>query len=185
LDAWLRQPAARDALLAIVPRHPQRFDEVAALLDARLVAFARRSALDDASRELRDCGVLLGDSMGELFAWYAFADVAIIGGSLRPFGSQNLIEACASGCPVVIGPSRFNFADAARAAIGEGAAVGVDDAAAAVSAALAIAVDSPRRQAMSQAGLAFAQRHRGATERTVAALAPLLDRALGQSPAAA
>ncbi|MBI5627255.1 MAG: lipid IV(A) 3-deoxy-D-manno-octulosonic acid transferase [Nitrosomonadales bacterium] len=113
-----------DLLLVIVPRHPQRFAEVAHLLDQRSIAFQYRSANRTVSAEVQ---VVLGDSMGEMFAYYAAADLAFIGGSLLPYGGQNLIEACAVGTPVLIGPHTHNFAEATRLAIGAGAAVQVQN----------------------------------------------------------
>ena len=119
--------------------------------------------------------MLLGDSMGEMAAWYGLADVAIIGGSLLPYGGQNLIEACAAGVPVVVGPHTFNFAEAAEQAIAADAAIRVPDAARAVGEALSIVLDAERRQSMSDQALAFTGRHRGATQRTLEALAPLIE----------
>ena len=173
IDAWRRE--RRTALLAIVPRHPQRFDEVDRLLDGSGLRYVRRAALDDPAFDWSAVDVVLGDSMGEMGAWYALAEVAVIGGSLRPFGAQNLIEACAAGCPVLVGPHDFNFAEAARAAIEAGAAFRVADAEAAVARALALVGDAPGRQAAAVACTAFAGAHRGATERTMAALAPWLE----------
>jgi 3-deoxy-D-manno-octulosonic-acid transferase len=173
LDAW--RPAPGGPLLVIVPRHPQRFEEVAAELARRRLRFARRAALDDPQRV--DAGaidVLLGDSMGEMFAWYAMADVAVLGGSLLPFGGQNLIEACAAGVPVVMGEHTFNFEDAAAQAIAAGAGTRVRDAAHAVVRALELLAEPGAREAMSVRGRDFAQAHRGATERTLALLAPWL-----------
>lgn len=180
LDAWaqhLQPPALASRfppLLVIVPRHPQRFDEVAALIEARGWKMQRRSRL--AEDAILDAQVLLGDSMGEMAAWYAFADVAIIGGSLLPFGGQNLIEACGAGVPVIVGPHTFNFAEAAAQAIAADAAIRVSDASRAVDEALALVLDADQRQSMSDRARAFAERHRGATARTMQALAPYLDR---------
>jgi 3-deoxy-D-manno-octulosonic-acid transferase len=168
-------------LLIIVPRHPNRFETVASLIAAAIPQprLMRRDALDQADADLTRCEVILGDSMGEMQRWYGCADVAIMGGSLRPFGSQNLIEANALGCPVVLGPSVFNFEQAAAESIAGGAAVQAADSDAAVVAALRIAADAAQRETMSLAALRFAQAHRGATERTLLALAPLLHRSLG------
>ena len=118
--------------------------------------------------------MLIGDSMGELFAWYAAADVAFIGGSLLDFGSQNLIEACAVGTPVLLGPSTFNFADAAEEATARGAARRIATADELVAAALELIGDGAARARMGAAGLQFATDHRGATARTLALLTPLL-----------
>lgn len=161
LDAW---PKESPVLLAIVPRHPQRFDEVATLIATRGFSMQRRSAGGSPTSTTQ---VWLGDSMGELFAWYAAADVAFIGGSLLDYGSQNLIEACAVGTPVLLGPSTFNFAEAAREAIAAKAAMQVGNAAELVHAALALIDDKERRVAMTDFGRAFAARHRGATARTM------------------
>ncbi|HEX9181190.1 MAG TPA: glycosyltransferase, partial [Burkholderiales bacterium] len=114
-----------------------------------------------------DMRVVLGDSMGEMFAYYAACDVAFVGGSLLPLGGQNLIEACAVGKPVLVGPNTFNFAEAARLAIEAGAAERVADAAALGEGLNRLLRDPARARAMSEAGLAFAARHRGATARIV------------------
>jgi 3-deoxy-D-manno-octulosonic-acid transferase len=207
LDAW--QTDARRPLLVIVPRHPQRFDEVAAMLAARGLRFARRGALaafDEAAStapgaaqgadaaqgsggspagdlpgsaaagvfDAASIDVLLGDSMGEMFAWYAMADVAVLGGSLLPFGGQNLIEACALGVPVMMGSHTFNFEDAAAQAAEAGAALRVADASEAVETAVALAVAPAQAALMSAKAIAFARAHRGATGRTLALLAPWL-----------
>ena len=164
-----------NALAVIVPRHPQRFNEVAELLKARKIPFQRRS--DNAAIN-PNTKVVLGDSMGEMFAYFAASDVAFIGGSLLPLGGQNLIEACAVGTPVLIGPHTFNFAEATQQAIAAGAALRVTDHVALAAELNRLLADGPRRSAMSAAGLAFTAQHRGASERAYAALVSLLpDRA--------
>ncbi|BAK78766.1 3-deoxy-D-manno-octulosonic-acid transferase domain protein [Pseudogulbenkiania sp. NH8B] len=174
LDAWRAAGrAVADALLVIVPRHPERFASVAGLAEAAGFAVQRRS--DDAA--LRDTTqVWIGDSMGELFGYYAAADVAFVGGSLLPLGGQNLIEPASVGVPVLFGPSMFNFADASAKALASGAAVQVADAAALVQQALALLADPARRQSMRQAALGFTAAHRGASERIVALIAHGLER---------
>ena len=167
--AALRVPGV---LLALVPRHPQRFDEVARLAESRGLRVQRRSLEAAATAApAADTQVWLGDSMGELFAWYAACDCAFVGGSLLPFGGQNLIEACAVGVPVVIGPHTFNFAEATRRAVEAGAAVQVADGAELARAVREILEDAGRARAMAEAGRAFAEHHRGATARTLATLA--------------
>ena len=165
-------------LLIVVPRHPQRFEAVADRLVAGFgaAAVARRADLDGDgdTGAFAAVDVLLGDSMGEMPAWYAAADVAIIGGSLLPFGAQNLIEANAVGCPVVLGPSTYNFAQAAEASVAAGAALQVADADGAIDAALAIARDPVERERMAEAARGFTAAHRGATRRTLEAIEPLL-----------
>jgi 3-deoxy-D-manno-octulosonic-acid transferase len=114
--------------------------------------------------------VLLGDSMGEMFAYYAACDVAFIGGSLLPLGGQNLIEACALGKPVLTGPHTFNFELVTQQAIEAGAALCIADAPELVVKALELMVDDTQRLAIGARGAAFAAHHRGATARTVGLL---------------
>lgn len=162
LDAWRPE---NDALLVLVPRHPQRFDDVAALVAARGLSIARRSQLNPSDAITAD--VLIGDSMGEMFAYFRACDCAFIGGSLLPLGGQNLIEACAVGTPVLVGPHTFNFALATEQAVDAGAALRCADATAMVAAAVTLLRDDVARQRMGVAALAFAGQHRGATARTV------------------
>lgn len=161
LAAW--QKAKPDALLVLVPRHPQRFAEVATL--ATQQGFKTRCRSEDLPDA--DTQVWIGDSMGEMGAYYGCADLALIGGSLLDYGSQNLIEACALGTPVLIGPSTYNFAEAAANATACSAAQTIRDADDFVVAATALLSDTARRESMREAGLAFAEAHRGATARTM------------------
>ena len=170
--AQARLPA--DILLLLVPRHPQRFEQVATLLQSSGLTVQRRSTLGTAAVEA-ETAVLVGDSMGEMFAYCAVCDVAFIGGSLLPLGGQNPIEPCALGKPVLFGTHTFNFAEVCDAAIGAGAALRVDDAAAMLQAASALLADPARRQAMGQRAAEFSAQHRGATARTMALLSPLID----------
>ncbi|MEB2606679.1 lipid IV(A) 3-deoxy-D-manno-octulosonic acid transferase [Burkholderia cenocepacia] len=180
--AEMRTPGA---LLVLVPRHPQRFAEVETLVARSGLKCVRRSvwAADAAALAAGrlaaepladDVTVLLGDSMGELGAYYAAADIAFIGGSLLPLGGQNLIEACAVGVPVLIGPHVFNFTQATADAVAAGAAMQVEDPLDLAHVLDALFADKARRIAMGAAGAAFAARHRGATARTVDVLAALL-----------
>ena len=173
LDAWRALPPTRP-LLVIVPRHPQRFDEIAALVERNGFSLQRRSSWTDAPPAAAAAAdVWLGDSMGEMPLYYAMADVALLGGSFAPLGGQNLIEAAACGCPLVLGPHTFNFEDAAQLAIEAGAAVRMNDLHGAVRRAVALAHD-PRRNDWVEAALAFAGSHRGATERMAQRIAKLL-----------
>jgi 3-deoxy-D-manno-octulosonic-acid transferase len=156
-----------DLLLVLVPRHPQRFDAVAQMLEARGLAHVRRSSNQPLTSQTR---VFLGDSMGELAAYYAAADLAYVGGSLLPLGGQNLIEAAAAGCPALIGPHTFNFAEAAEQAVACGAAERVTDAGELAARLAVLAQDAAARLRMREAGLRFAAENRGATARIMALL---------------
>ena len=143
-------------LVLVVPRHPRRFDEVSALSQSRRSV----DPLPAANHRVH-----LGDTMGEMDFYYAAADVAVIGGSFVPLGGQNLIEACAAGVPVVLGPSMFNFAEAARLALEAGAAVQAADAAGAIREALRLLANSAEMERMGAAGKRLCETHRGATQK--------------------
>ncbi len=160
LDA-LQTITAKDVLTIIVPRHPQRFDEVANLIEQRGLKMQRRSANVAIAA---DTQIVLGDSMGEMFAYYAACDIAFIGGSLLPFGGQNLIEACAVGKPVLIGPHTYNFAQATELAVASGAALQVVDANELSIQLERLLIDNVATQTMAQAGSKFISENSGATD---------------------
>lgn len=172
LQAWRHEPRPDDILLLIVPRHPQRFDEVAQLIDSEGLTLTRRSDWD--GQASIGSTVLLGDSLGEMSAYYSLADVAYVGGSLLPLGGQNLIEACAAGCPVLLGPHTFNFAQASQDAIAAGAARRVVDVWELIQQATQLLDDTVARQTMAAAGRAFAEANRGALVRTLSEIEKLL-----------
>ncbi len=174
LDA-LQQANAENLLTVIVPRHPQRFDEVAALIARRGLSMQRRSANEMISTHTQ---VVLGDSMGEMFAYYAACDIAFIGGSLLPFGGQNLIEACALGKPVLIGPHTYNFAQATEMAVACGAAIQVANTDDLVRQLNLLLHDADRLAKMGRAGLQFVDDNQGATEHAVSMVEGALNHTL-------
>ena len=163
LDAFARINRP-DVLLLLVPRHPQCFAEVAALVEQRKLAFCQRS---DNALPTEETRVWLGDSMGEMPAYFAVANLALMGGTLLPFGGQNLIEAAACACPVLVGPHSFNFTQATEDAIAGGAARRVSDADNAADEAMNLLADAITLQTMRDAASSFSQAHRGATARTM------------------
>ena len=171
LDAFGRCVDA-SVLLVLTPRHPQRFDAVAALLHSRGLKFVRRSQMQQVGADVR---VILGDSLGEMFAYYTACDVAFVGGSLLPFGGQNPIEAMSVGCPVLIGTHTFNFEEIARRSVEAGAALRVQNADNLMAEAQRLLGDASARRRMGEAGRAFATRHRGAVARVMALISPLSD----------
>lgn len=170
-DAPDKTLEALKTLLVIVPRHPQRFDEVHAQIERAGLSVERRT---EATTINVTTEVWLGDSMNEMFAYIAMSDLVFIGGSLVPVGGQNLIEPMALGKPVLMGPSDFNFADAAREAEAAGAMIRVNNATELAHAARNLLDDDLQRTAMSERALAFAGSHRGATEKTIALIVLLL-----------
>ena len=177
LAEWRALPAPRP-LLVVVPRHPQRFDAVAELVAAAGFSLSRRSAWTGGtpSLEAASAEVWLGDSMLEMPAWYALADSALLGGSFAPLGGQNLIEAAACGCPVVMGPHTFNFGEAAALSLASGAAIRVTGMAAGVIAAAALVRGDAQaeRERRAAAALAWSQAHRGAATHMAAAIVAAL-----------
>jgi 3-deoxy-D-manno-octulosonic-acid transferase len=164
LQCWSTLEAPRPLLL-LVPRHPQRFDAVADLAADFGFKLQRRSGWTELPpAEALVADVWIGDSMGEMPMYYAASDVALLGGSFGPFGGQNLIEAAACGCPLVMGPHTYNFSEAAELSLAAGAAVRVVDVQQGVARAVALARD-PSREEWVQRALAFAAAHRGSAQR--------------------
>ena len=162
LDALAHATLPPRTLVVVVPRHPQRFDDVASLAASRGFALARRS---DERPVAPDVRIVIGDSMGEMHAYYAAADVAFVGGSLLPLGGQNLIEPLAVGVPTLVGPHTFNFAQAANAAVAAGAAARIADADALWQTAARLLGDTHARDAMRASARSFVAMHRGAADR--------------------
>ena len=184
LAAWqsLRPEHRTSVRWLVVPRHPQRVDEVQALLQAAGLSVRRRSQWTQEGPGAGEDGeVWLGDSLGEMALYYSLADLALLGGSFEPLGGQNLIEAAACACPVLMGPHTFNFLEAAQQAEQVGAALRVQDMAQALAHALALADEAmqvtagePTLAHMREAALGFAQAHKGAARRTAGQMLQLL-----------
>nr|WP_315465663.1 3-deoxy-D-manno-octulosonic acid transferase [uncultured Rhodoferax sp.] len=159
--------------LLVVPRHPQRFAEVAQLFTDGGYTVARRSQWSEAP-EAAD--VWVGDSLGEMALYFGMAHGALLGGSFAPLGGQNLIEAAACGVPVFMGPHLFNFTEASTLAAQAGAALPCADIAHAVTEAVAITLDESRLHAMQAAALGLGAAHRGAATKTATEVAAVLHR---------
>ena len=176
------EPSQR-TLFYLIPRHPQRFESVAALLEKEDWKVVRRSQLlqtgDCTSGSLSCCeeaDVLLGDSLGEMPWYYAQAQVAIIGGSFAPLGGQNFIEACALGVPVIVGTHTRNFEQAVNDALAEGAALRANSADTALRQAMQLLDDTPQRQRMADAGLHWVQKHSGSVQRVMTGIHEVLNK---------
>ena len=191
LDAQARLRAAgHDALLVLVPRHPNRFAEVADRLQSRGVAFMRRTADqglpggpstaangrrgNGGAPGGRDGDVLLVDTLGELQAFYAAADVAFVAGSLAPIGGHNLLEPLSVGVPALTGPHVFNAEDIAQLLIDQQVVTRVQDAGELGATVAALLHDAPRRRRLADDGLAVLAANRGALARLLALLAPVI-----------
>ncbi len=157
-------------LILLVPRHPQRFDSVAKLIENCGFSVQRKSRIRGPEELSPETEILLGDTMGEMSFYCALADTALMGGSFLEYGCQNLIEPCAAGVPVVLGPSVFNFAEAAANALSAGAALQVKTADEALRQSAAWISDPEELKKRRQAALQFAAGYVGATDRTMAVL---------------
>jgi 3-deoxy-D-manno-octulosonic-acid transferase len=176
LEAHRRVEAAHcGALLVLAPRHPNRFDEVAGWLERQGIAFRRRSRApaEDAASERAD--VLLLDTLGELLQFYAAADVAFVGGSLVPIGGHNLLEPASLGLPVLTGPHNSNGEDVARLLLDCGAARIVRSGAELGSRVADLLADPAQRAQMGDRGRAALDRNRGALEKLLRLIDPLLE----------
>ena len=174
---WLQalQTVSSGVHWLIVPRHPQRVDDVEVLLRQAGLTVSRRSTWGETGPIAHaDAQVWLGDSLGEMALYYSLADVALLGGSFEPLGGQNLIEAAACACPVVMGPHTFNFLEAAQQAEQAGAAHRVQDMEMAVQEAQSLAQDPAARQRRAAAALAFSQAHKGAARRVAGLVKEML-----------
>jgi 3-deoxy-D-manno-octulosonic-acid transferase len=161
-------------LLVMVPRRPERFASVATLLRGAGLSVFRRSCLDSTYALPVDTQVVLGDSIGEMAAYYAASDVVVMAGSFIARGGQNLIEACAAGAPVVVGPHDENFHQVTQDALAAGAALRTPDAACALDTAARLLDQPTIRSAMSTAGLQYVARHFGSAGRIMDAMKPWL-----------
>lgn len=175
IAAWqkLKQDHAdlKNICLLIVPRHPQRFDDVHASLIKTFPQVARRSLLKthaDLAAAINQQGILLGDSMGEMSFYYALSDFVVMGGSLQPLGGQNFIEACALGRPIILGQHTFNFQQASIDVIDAEAGLRVDSVDGLSQAMGLLFLNHELKEAMSTNALDFANQHTGATRKILA-----------------
>jgi 3-deoxy-D-manno-octulosonic-acid transferase len=173
LDALKNVSTAQSRLLLLlVPRHPQRFAEVESQLKERGLRYVLRTQIDQPLPA--DVQVVLGNSMGEMYTYYAASDFAVMGGSLQPLGGQNLIEAATMGVPTILGPHMFNFAQVTQAAVAANAAVQMADIAELKNTIANLAKDKAKVRSMSEAAKGFTVQHRGTTQRLMAAIKGLL-----------
>ena len=180
VQAWLKwreqHPSSSPVQWLIVPRHPNRFDEVIGLLTQAGLTVSRRSTWtsDGPNVEAQTADVWLGDSMGEMPLYYAMSTLALLGGSFGPFGGQNLIEAVACSCPVIVGPHTFNFDEAVNQLASKDALFRVSDFSEAIGQVQGALITDDGLNEMRARGLAVLCTHAGSAQRTVSGLAALL-----------
>jgi 3-deoxy-D-manno-octulosonic-acid transferase len=176
IEAWQKLLKTKenpdDFFLMIVPRHPQRFDDVLTQLQSSFPKVLLRSKLRDQEfvEIINHGGVMLGDSMGEMSFYYALSDIVIMGGSLLPLGGQNFIEACALGRPIILGEHTFNFQQASADVVNSRAAIRITDVADLVMAMDLLLTNHQLKEEMSTNALDFANQHTGATKKIIAVI---------------
>jgi 3-deoxy-D-manno-octulosonic-acid transferase len=174
LEAFRKLADQHDALrLILVPRHPERFEEVAKLLDQSGVAWQRRSRLENDGADAK-ARVLLVDAVGELAAWWGTARVAFVGGSLGKRGGQNMIEPAAYGAAVCFGPNTWNFRDVVAQMLAREAAVVVKNGAELQSFVRRCLSDPAYADALGQRAQSLVSNQTGAADRTVELLSDLV-----------
>jgi 3-deoxy-D-manno-octulosonic-acid transferase len=180
IEAWKSflqsKENSNEFCLLIVPRHPQRFDDVFIQLQSSFHKVLRRSSMSDQefSEAINHGSVILGDSMGEMSFYYALSDIVIMGGSLLPLGGQNFIEACALGRPIILGEHTFNFQQASADVIDARAAIRITDVGDLVKAMDLLLTNHQVKEDMSTNALDFANQHTGATQKIVAVIQQIL-----------
>lgn len=180
LKAWnellLSNAFPTPPLLCLVPRHPERFAEVADQINSAGLKLRKRSEWSGIPSGCDGLDVVLGDSMGEMTMYYSASDLVLMGGSLLPFGGQNLIEACAAGCPVLLGENTYNFQQATLDAIDSGAAKRIKgellltEPIALMESLKELLLNTAELKKMSEAAKTYSVKHQGATNRILAAL---------------
>lgn len=160
-----------EALLMIVPRHPERFQGVAALIERAGMSCVTRSG---GRQCVAGTEVFLGDSMGELMLFYAAADIAFVGGSLVSVGGHNLLEPAALGLPVLTGPHTFNAPDIAELLIADGSTQVVHDAGEITDRVISLFGDPPERQRRGDEGRQVIEKNRGSLGRLLSLIDPII-----------
>jgi 3-deoxy-D-manno-octulosonic-acid transferase len=164
--------------LLIAPRHPERFGEVASLLEDSDLTWSRKSG--EASEHDQSCDVVLLDTVGELRAVYPLAQIVFVGGSIEPHGGHNMLEPAATGVCVITGPHTENFAAITKALLAEGALIQLPEASTSIAPAQLASVikelisDQTRRREMGRCAREVCRQNAGATERTMQMLSPIL-----------
>jgi 3-deoxy-D-manno-octulosonic-acid transferase len=124
IDAYLNHKDNINALLVIIPRHPERFNEVYKLVQKHQLNIVKRSI----NKSCKDCDILLGDSMGEMMSYFEVADIVFMGGSLNNTGGHNMLEPAALSKPILFGPNVFNFAEISSDLLEQNGAIQVSNA---------------------------------------------------------
>jgi len=161
-----------NALLLIIPRHPERFNEVYKIANEKGLNVKRRSLADHCDK---DTDILIGDSMGEMMSYFSISHIAFIGGSLSNHGGQNMLEAASLSKPIIFGPSVFNFEEISEKLLNEGSAIQVSNAEELMQAISELLLDNEKRKLIGQSAKTTFENNRGAVARVFKAIAPHIE----------
>ena len=160
------------ALLLIIPRHPERFNEVFNIASENGLNVKRRSLADHCEK---DTDILIGDSMGEMMSYFSISDIAFIGGSLSNNGGQNMLEAASLSKPIIFGPSVFNFEEISKKLLDDESAIQVSSAEELMQAISELLLDNEKRKLIGQSAKTTFENNRGAVARVFKAIAPHIE----------
>ena len=161
-----------NALLLIIPRHPERFNEVFNIASENGLNVKRRSLADHCEK---DTDILIGDSMGEMMSYFSISDIAFIGGSLSNNGGQNMLEAASLSKPIIFGPSVFNFEEISKKLLDDESAIQVSSAEELMQAISELLLDNEKRKLIGQSAKTTFENNRGAVARVFKAIAPHIE----------
>ena len=171
IQSYLKLKHKLQAIMLIIPRHPERFDEVFNLVNDNKLNVKRRSdelKCDDMTE------FLIGDSMGEMMSYYSICDIAFIGGSLSNTGGQNMLEAAASSKPIIYGPSVFNFEEVSKKLLESNSALQVNNADELMQTISDLLSDNEKREKLGLNAKACFESHRGAVTRLMNLIKPYI-----------
>jgi 3-deoxy-D-manno-octulosonic-acid transferase len=160
-----------EALLLLVPRHPERFDAVASLSEKRGFHTARRSRYDICTK---DTSVYIGDSTGEMMLLYAVSDVAFVAGSFAPIGGHNMLEPAVLGKPIITGPHLHNFAEVSQFLLAENGMVQVENAEELADTVVRFYREPEYRKRVGHHAFQFVEANRGALQKQIECVRKLL-----------
>ena len=161
-----------NALLLIIPRHPERFNEVFNIASENGLNVKRRSLADHCEK---DTDILIGDSMGEMMSYFSISDIAFIGGSLSNNGGQNMLEAASLSKPIIFGPSVFNFEEISKKLLDDESAIQVSSAEELMQAISELLLDNEKRKLIGQSAKTTFENNRGAVAKVFKAIAPHIE----------
>jgi 3-deoxy-D-manno-octulosonic-acid transferase len=163
INAYLNHKDNIDALLVIIPRHPERFNEVYKLAQKHQLNIVKRSS----NKSCKDCDLLLGDSMGEMMSYFDVADIVFMGGSLNNTGGHNMLEPATLSKPILFGPNVFNFAEISSELLEQNGAIQVPNADDLFKSIMVLLTDTKKAKTLGNNANQYFQSKQGAVNRLI------------------